>query len=108
MLEGSLRVTVGENVRFEFVVTNTGADPVEVTFRNGGQADFVVYEEGSEVWRWSEGRMFTQMLQPATFDPGDEAVFEEVWPDAQPGDYTAEATLRVQEVDVTARTPFSV
>lgn len=108
MLEGSLHVTVGDDVRFEFVVENTGDDPIEVTFRDGGQADYVVYQEGDEVWRWSDGRMFTQMLQPATFAPGDEAVFEETWPQPDPGSYTAEAMLRVDEVDVSARTPFSV
>jgi hypothetical protein len=31
-----------------------------------------------------------------------------VWPEPIPGDYTAEATLRVVERDSTARTPFSV
>ncbi|WP_255196797.1 BsuPI-related putative proteinase inhibitor [Halorarius litoreus] len=108
MLDASLTVTVGEGVSFEFTVTNAGHDPVEVTFRDAGKAEFVVYEDDTEVWRWSDGQLFAQVLQPARFEPGEEAVFAESWPDARPGDYTAEATLRVSEVDISARTPFSV
>jgi hypothetical protein len=108
MLDAALTVTVGEGVSFEFTVTNAGHDPVEVTFRDAGKADFAVFDGDEEVWRWSEGRLFAQVLQTARFEPGEEAVFEETWPDPRPGDYTAEATLRVREAEVTARTPFSV
>jgi plastocyanin len=110
MLDASLTVTVGDRVRFRFTVTNAGHDAIEVTFHDAGRADFVVYESDGdeEVWRWSDGQLFAQVLQTARFEPGEEAVFEESWPDARPGDYTAAATLRVREAEVTARTPFSV
>jgi hypothetical protein len=48
------------------------------------------------------------MLTSAELQPGESAAFEETWPDPVPGDYTAEATLRVTEREITARTPFSV
>ncbi|WP_435195561.1 BsuPI-related putative proteinase inhibitor [Natronomonas sp. EA1] len=109
MLTGSLDVTVGEGVTFRFTVTNAGDDPVTVTFRDSCQADFVVVDlDGEEVWRFSRGRLFTQVMQPARFEPGEEAVFEEAWPEPESGDYTAIAELRVQERDVRAETPFSV
>ncbi|WP_255150525.1 BsuPI-related putative proteinase inhibitor [Halorarius halobius] len=108
MLDASLRVTVGDGVSFALTVENAGNEPVEVTFRDAAKVDFVVYEDDREVWRWSEGKAFAQVLQPARFEPGEEAVFEESWPTPQPGDYTAEATMRVMEADVSARTPFSV
>lgn len=108
MLDATLNVTVGEGVSFEFAVTNATDEPVEVTFRDAGKADFAVYEDGEETWRWSEGRAFAQMLRPARFEPGEEAVFEANWPTAREGDYTAEGRLRVVEGDVSARTPFSV
>jgi hypothetical protein len=108
MLEGSLRVTVGDGVAFSFTVANGGDEPVEVTFRDSGKADFVVYLDETEVWRWSEGRMFAQMLQSARFEPGEEATFDAEWSTPEPGDYTAEAVLRIAEDEVTARTPFSV
>lgn len=107
-MDASLDVTVADGVSFRFTVINDGSEPVELTFRDAGQADFAVYDDGDEVWRWSDGRMFAQVLQSARLEPGEEAVFEEEWPDPDPGDYTAEAELRVTDHDVRARTPFSV
>jgi hypothetical protein len=109
MLDSSLEVTVGNDVTFRFTVSNGTGGPVELTFRDGCRADFAVRrEDGTEVWRWSEGRMFTQAIGHARLEPGEEAAFEEEWPDPEPGDYTAEAALQVAEHDVRAETPFSV
>ena len=108
MLDASLEVTVGDGVAFSFTVVNGGDTPVELTFRNACRADFAVYADGEEVWRYSDGRMFAQMITEAELQPGESATFEETWPDPDPGDYTAEATLRVTDHEVTARTPFSV
>jgi len=114
MLDSSLEVTVGNGVTFRFAVSNGTGGPVELTFRDGCRADFAVRREDDgdgedeEVWRWSEGRSVTRETGHARLEPGEEAVFEESWPDPEPGDYTAEATLRVAEHDVRAETPFSV
>ena len=108
MLDASLEVTVGDGVAFTFTVENGGDRPVELTFRDACKADVVVYDDDREVWRFSEGRVFAQMLTSAELQPGESAAFEETWPDPTPGDYTAEATLRVTEHEITARTPFSV
>ena len=108
MLDSSLEVTVGEDVSFRFTVSNGTDGPVELTFRDAGRADFTVRRDDEEVWRYSEGRMFSQAIGHARLEPGEEAVFEEEWPDPEPGDYTAEAALRVDEFDVHAETPFSV
>jgi hypothetical protein len=111
MLDCSLSVTVGSGsaVTFRFTVANASDEPVELTFPDSGRAEFVVYaEDGEEVWRWSEGRAFTQAIEHSDLQPGQEAVVEESWPDAEPGDYTAEASLRCVDADASARTPFSV
>lgn len=137
MLESALEVTVGGgDVRFSFTVVNAGDTAVELTFRDACRADFAVYEDGrspgpagtddgpmdapggeggaggagrgEEVWRYSDGRAFAQVLTTAELQPGETATFAESWPDPEPGHFTAEATLRVREGDVTARTPFSV
>ena len=52
--------------------------------------------------------MFAQALSTADLQPGESAAFEETWPAPDPGDYTAEATLRVTQGEVSERTPFSV
>jgi len=108
MLETALEVTVGDGVEFSFSVVNAGDMPIELTFRDACRADFAVYEDGDERWRYSDGRTFAQTLTTADLQPGETAAFEEIWPEPTPGDYTVEATLRVRERDVSARTPFSV
>ena len=108
MLDASLEVTVGDGVAFTFTVENGGDRPVELTFRDACRADFAVYEDDREIWRYSDGRMFAQVLTEAELQPGESAAFEEAWPEPAPGDYTAEAVLKVAEHEITARTPFSV
>jgi len=72
MLDSSLEVTVGEDVSFRFTVSNGTGGPVELTFRDACRADFAVRreegEEGEEVWRWSDGRMFAQELGHARLE----------------------------------------
>lgn len=108
MLETALEVTVGDGVTFDLSVVNAGSTPIELTFRDACRADFAVYETDREVWRYSDGRVFVQSLTEANLQPGEAATFGEAWPKPEPGDYTAEATLRVSERNVSVRTPFSV
>ena len=108
MLDTALEVTVGDGVEFSFAVVNAGDTPIELTFRDACRADFAVYDGDEEVWRYSDDRAFAQTLTDLDLQPGEEATFDESWPDPTSGDYTAEATLRVRERDVSARTPFSM
>ncbi|MFB6206985.1 MAG: BsuPI-related putative proteinase inhibitor [Haloglomus sp.] len=111
-LDASLEVTVDGNsrrVQFTLIVANASHDPVSVTFHDSGAADFAVRTaDGEEIWRWSEGQAFAQVLRPAEFAPGESATFEAEWSDPRPGDYTAVGELRVREAEIRAETPFSV
>jgi hypothetical protein len=79
-LVGSLEVEPSAAaVRFVLRVENRGAGPVEVTFPSGQDYDFVVLQDGREVWRWSEDRMFTQALREERLAAGEAWTFEEVW-----------------------------
>ena len=97
-----------EGVEFTFEVRNDGDDPVELTFRSGQTSDVAVFDDGEEVWRWSDGMMFTQMIRQTSMGPGEKEVDRKVWESPAPGDYEAVATLEANDVDVEARTTFSV
>ena len=57
-------VRVGEEVRFTFNVANAGSRRVEGKFSSGQTHDIVVLDSaGRELWRWAEGRMFTEARQ---------------------------------------------
>jgi hypothetical protein len=84
------------DVKFTLHVANRAEKNVELMFPSGQTHDFVVRDSaGREVWRWSEGRMFTQALQSKAISGGDEATYEEAWSaGTRAGRFTVEATLR--------------
>jgi len=115
-LESSLVVTVDDGVTFAFTVDNAGDEPRDLTFRDGTTADVVVSEPGdgngpgagAEVWRWSDGRMFTQAVRTVTLAPGESLTEELTWSDPPTGTYTAEASLAAADVDAVAGATFDV
>jgi hypothetical protein len=121
-LDARLDVNVEEAVTFTFTVTNSTTEHVELTFYDGQTADVVVHDDTGDdrdrklregelrdvVWRWSDGRMFTQAIRNSTLAPGEEAREEMTWEDPTPGSYTAVATLEAGDTSVHAERAFEV
>lgn len=108
-LTPSLDVRVEDGVRFAFAVSNDGERKLELLFNDGRTHDVVVLDSiGREVWRWSEGRLFTQTVQTRVVRASDVIRFEEAWRDAKPGTYVAVATLASRNFPVEQRVPFTV
>ncbi|MFC4543802.1 BsuPI-related putative proteinase inhibitor [Halosolutus amylolyticus] len=112
-LEGDLDVQVPTDagdgtVAFTFSVTNAGADPIELQFSDACKAEFVVRADGQEVWRFTDGRMFAQVLGSDRLAPDETATYDGEWSDPQPGSYTAVAELEAQNATCEARTEFTV
>lgn len=103
----TLEVKVSEpSVRLVLHVTNTGEDPLELSFATSQRYEFVVEEpSGEEVWRWSEGMAFLQALSEATLAPGESWDMEAVWdPGSRSGEYVARGmvTARGEAIEQTA------
>lgn len=96
-LAASLDVSVSgaTEVRFALHVTNRADKHVELMFPSGQTHEFIVQDAtGKEVWRWSEGRMFTQALQSKLLSGSETATYQEAWkPAARAGRYTVVASL---------------
>ena len=57
-------VSSGRPITISLVATNSGDAPVSVSFSTTQQFDAVVWNDNCrEVWRWSAGRMFGQIVQ---------------------------------------------
>jgi hypothetical protein len=85
---------IGDDATFELTMENTGTSMLELRFPSGFTHDFVVYDASErEVWRWSEGRLFTQALQTKQLKRGDVMRWAATWEDAPPGRYTVVATV---------------
>jgi len=98
------------SLRFALRVVNNTTKMVEIQFADGQTHDFVVTDStGREVWRWSEGRMFTQAMKSKTLKGKDDTVFEESWETAgHRGTFTAVATLRSQNFPVETTVQFEL
>ncbi len=108
-LTPSLDINVGDGVRFAFHVTNAGSKKLELQFSDGRTHDVIVLDSlGREVWRWSEGRLFTQAVQNRVLRSSDSLRYEESWNDARPGTYTVVATLASVNFPVEQRAEFVV
>jgi hypothetical protein len=112
-LERDLTADVGSDaVEFSLTITNGSTEPVEVTYQSGCHADFAVRDRGSdeerEVWRWSNGRMFTQALETEALAPGESVRYVARWEDPTPGEYDAVANLEATDADIEERTAFTV
>lgn len=91
---------LGEPVELTLAVTNPGPDPVTVTAPSSQLYDFTVFKDGTEVWRWSAGRMFLTVLTDLTIPPGETRALTEVWNQqdlggrpVEPGEYVVVGAL---------------
>lgn len=102
--------TAGAGVRFAIAVENAGNKAVELHFPDGQTYDLVVLDAaGREVWRWSEGRMFTQAHRTQIIAGGDTARFGESWEaDVPAGRYTVVATVRSTNYPIEERADFTL
>lgn len=106
-LEGRLGVTTAGGVEFAFTVTNASPEAVTLSFPSGQVVDVAVLDDGKELWRWSDDRVFTQAIGSETLEPGESFVASVTWEDPRPGTYTAVASLAAENYELEARTEFS-
>lgn len=101
--------TANGTVRFAIEVANDSPKRVELTFPDGRTHDFAVLDStGREVWRWSEGRLFTQAMQNRLLDAHDRTVYDERWQAPAPGRYTLVAQLHSDNHPVRQQVDFAL
>jgi len=110
----ALEVNVGTAVDFSFHVTNHAARKLELLFPSGQTHDIVVVDSaGREVWRWSDGRMFTQSLQNRILESNATLTWQATWRTESgglmpPGRYVAIASLLSENKPLEQRVEFAV
>jgi hypothetical protein len=83
-------------------VKNETNEEAILDFTSGQQYEIVLKNKaGEELYRYSEGRMFTMAIIHETFAAGEEKLFKDsiVLTDIPPGSYTLEAMLLVASVN---------
>jgi len=100
--------TAGGSVRVALHAVNTGDKGLELAFANRQTHDVAVLDASCrEVWRWSEGRLFTQTIRRKAVGGHDTLSYNETWrPEGAHGRYVAVATLRSTNHPVERRAEF--
>jgi hypothetical protein len=108
-IASALDVNVRGGVTFTLRVTNTSNKKLELQFPSGQTHDIVVADaSGKEVWRWSEGRMFTQALQNRVIDADETVAYTEHWTPSTRGKFSATVVLESANYPVEQKAEFTV
>ncbi|WP_424015469.1 BsuPI-related putative proteinase inhibitor [Halorubrum xinjiangense] len=120
MLEAALAATESDDgVALSLRIENAGSEPVTLDFRTGQRAEFTAYpadegtagtaaDETDPVWRYGEGRMYTQALGSETIGPGEAVGYEGTWRDPASGTYRIVGEATATDHDVRAETVVAV
>ncbi|HYW33153.1 MAG TPA: BsuPI-related putative proteinase inhibitor [Gemmatimonas sp.] len=101
--------TASGSVRFAIALSNDSPKRVELDFPTGLTHDFAVLDStGKEVWRWSQGRMYTQGMQNRLLDADDSVTYAERWSHPAPGRYTLVAQLNSANYPVRQQVQFTL
>lgn len=105
----SADVRVDTDVHFALHVHNDGDKKVEVNFPSGQTHDIAVLDEhGRQVWRWSDGRLFTAAYTNKVLRSDDTLSFSESWSSPPKGNYTAVVRLISANYPQEQRVQFAV
>lgn len=103
--------TPGEPITFTLRIVNSTPRPVRLSFRTAQRFDLVMEDgRGHEVWRWSAGRLFAQVLGQETLSAsgGEFVAREAVGGTFPPGTYTVKGIIPAQEGALSARTTVTI
>lgn len=98
-----------QGMNFEIELVNNQDKLREVRFASGRTHEFVVLDDQNrEVWRWSEGRLFTQALQTTQLQKGEAVRYSARWDTAAPGHYRVVASLNSDNFKAPIEKEFTV
>ena len=101
--DGPLRT--GRPVTWKLLVENGGPDEVTLVFRSGKDGDVSLVRDGTEAYRWSGDKYFSQAMRQERLAVGEKKTFtlEEKALSAEPGDYELLAGLDSEPAPPPAR-----
>ncbi len=95
-----------EKATFQITYTNNSDEDVDLTFSSGQKFEIVVRNSaGNEVYRYSEGKMFTMALEMLKLKAGENLTFQDQWDYTQDGkrveagEYKVVATVIPMEIN---------
>jgi len=100
MMTDKMSYSVGEPIKMTLKIFNYNEENVVFHFNTSQRYDFMIEnEEGNEIWRWSDGRMFAQMLGEEILGPNNPEIIckAEYKGKLSPGYYKVTGVLVVKD-----------
>lgn len=69
----------GQTIGLNLVKVNIGNSPIELNYNTSQRVDFIARRFGQQVWQWSRGRNFAQVIGKVELAPGEASVYQESW-----------------------------
>jgi hypothetical protein len=101
----------GEPIKLTIHVMNRRTEPVTLRFLSAQRYDVAVKSlEGREIWRWSNGRMFAQVIGDETFQAGTRVRIYHITmrEHLPPGRYVVIGTIPAQEAVLSGSITISI
>lgn len=101
----------GEPVKLRLQVTNEAREEIRLQFKESQRFDFILGDsEGKEVWRWSEGQMFAQVLGEEILGPRRKSLIytAEFRGKLQPGTYKVSGVIVSRGLSLSSSMVISV
>lgn len=76
---GSRSYKQGDEVELILKLINPGPEPVVLQFPTSQQVDFIIADHGRPIWRWSEGRIFAQVVTALRLAGGESKTYAARW-----------------------------
>lgn len=110
VLAGTLQVELARDTAWLTLhVTNPTTRPVLLEYRSGQRFDFELRTPaGAPVWRWSQDRMFAQVLSEESVGAGESLSHRVGVPLPAPGEYVAVGRLSAANERLELSTAFQV
>lgn len=107
-LTSAVEVDVSQGVALALSVRNEAGKKVEVAFPSGLTHDFEVQDSvGRVLWRWSEGRLFTQAMQNRVLEREESITYKAEWaPQDLHGEFVAVVSLKSSSHPIEHRSKF--
>lgn len=102
---------VSETVSITLALFNHTSEPLTLHFRSAQRYDFLLQDESGKVlWRWSEGKMFAQVLGRVVIGPENPEVrySQNYAGELAPGHYTIRGKLTDQDSFASASLAITV
>lgn len=90
---------VGQPVRLALRLVNNAGTSERLTFPSGKRYDFWVTDGSEEVWRWSAGQAFVQIVTSEELAGQTSTLYDETWTPEQAGSYVVHASLEAERYD---------